>query len=195
MALEYTEIFRTGDINTLRELLDNGLDPNYTRFELLYGIETSLLKLAIFYKQFEMTKLLISRGADVNKISDHCPFVNLDSQKAVPVVKQLGLNDKPVAVNLTQEIEIKLDELKTQISLINEKIQNIENRLEKLESINFTAQIEENNLMNSEQLFKINQRLNYVSELEKTIQDTQSKFEDIVLNLKNEIDELKNKQV
>lgn len=71
MAIEYTEIFRVGDIHTLRELLDNGLDPNYTRFELLYGIETSLLKLAVFHNQFEMTKLLISRGADVNKISDH----------------------------------------------------------------------------------------------------------------------------
>lgn len=100
-------------------------------------------------------------------------------------------------VNATQEMpnQKELEEIKTQISLINEKIADFENRIIKLESINYTAQIEENNLMNSEQLFRINQRMNCVTELEKTIQDTQSKFEHIVLNLKNEIDELKTKQV
>jgi hypothetical protein len=69
MSIEFVEIFRFNDIDTLRELLDNGLDPDSTRCEIGIGINTSLLKLGVLFKRFDMIKLLLERGAHVNNLS------------------------------------------------------------------------------------------------------------------------------
>jgi hypothetical protein len=61
-------IFDFGDIERLTELLDNGLDPNYTRTEIGIGIDVSLLRLAVSFNKPKMVSLLLERGADINSL-------------------------------------------------------------------------------------------------------------------------------
>jgi len=123
---------------------------------------------------------------NLNNYDNHAPKI-INKQENIPLVKAQEI------IEIKEEKNKDIIEIEDKISIILDKLKQIESRLIKLESVNYVAQIEENNLLNSEQLFKINQKLNNALELDKVVKDTQIKFENIVLNLKNEIDELKTK--
>jgi len=62
----FTAIYQN-DINTLKKLLDDGLDPNLTDVE---NYEGGLLNTACNSNSIEIVKLLLAKGADVN-LSGH----------------------------------------------------------------------------------------------------------------------------
>ena len=52
----------SGDVNTLKVLFSNGVDPNQRDSE----IDSTLLHKAVFRKQVEIAKVLIENGAEIN---------------------------------------------------------------------------------------------------------------------------------
>ena len=64
-------LFQFGQIDRLVNLLDNGLNPNYTRFEVGIGSEASLLRIAVSFNRPDMVKILLKKGANINTVDEY----------------------------------------------------------------------------------------------------------------------------
>ncbi len=82
-----------GDIESLQDWIDDGLDVNETNFS-----DTPLLALAIIYSDIDIVKLLIENGANVNIVVEDKPLLAFTLMSDIEIIKLLIENGADVNV-------------------------------------------------------------------------------------------------
>ena len=92
MIDEITRTIRAGNAKRLRVLLNDGLDPNTRSAGLTVRHRQSLLYWAVFFENYEIVKLLIENGADVNQDNILHMAINRDNLDIIGILLSHNAN-------------------------------------------------------------------------------------------------------